>query len=80
VGRLSAAVRSLREVYASPVSLYRDQTDPLVLLIMGLLQSRRLGDFEVKFVQLFNYLKNERLILRWQRTSQRQYHSVFELN
>jgi hypothetical protein len=71
VGNLFTAIRSLREVYASPVSLYRDQSDPLVVLIMGLLQSSRLGDSEVKFLQLFNYLKNEGLILRWQRAETR---------
>jgi hypothetical protein len=71
VGKLFTAIRSLREVYASPVSLYRDQSDPLVLLIMGLLQSGRPGDSEVKFLQLFNYLTNEGLILRWQRAETR---------
>jgi hypothetical protein len=32
---------------------------------MGLLQSRRLGGSEVRFLQLLNYLKGEGLILRW---------------
>jgi hypothetical protein len=71
VGSLFTAIKSLREIYASPVSLYRDQSDPLVLLIMELLQSKRVGDPEIKFLQLFNYLKNERLILRRQRAEAR---------
>lgn len=67
-GKLFTAIKSLRELYASPVSLYRDQSDPLVALIVALLQSRRLEDSEVKFLQVFNYLKTEGLIFRWQRT------------
>ena len=71
VGKLFTAIKPLREVYASPISLYRDQSDPFVVLITGLLQSRMVGHSEAKFIQAFNYLKNEGLILRWQRAETR---------
>jgi hypothetical protein len=66
-GKLFASIKSLRELYASPVSLYLDQSDPLVVLMTGLLNSRRLEDSDVRLLQVFNYLSSNGQIFRWQR-------------
>jgi hypothetical protein len=67
VRELFSAIPSLRQVYASPVALYRDQADPLPTLILQLLANRKIDVTAFRILQGANYLGSGGIIYRWTR-------------
>jgi len=66
-GELFRSISSLREVYASPVALWRDQTDPLALLVFQLLKHRRIDETLLRVTQVVNFAATDGLLYRWKR-------------
>jgi hypothetical protein len=64
---LFAEIKSLREIYASPVKLFRDQSDPLVGLLIALLKNRKVGEKYFRLLQAAGYTISDGLLYRWKR-------------
>jgi hypothetical protein len=60
-------IPSLREVYASPIQFYVDQSAPLVALIALLLQNHKIDSDASSFIRTLNYAITGGQILRWTR-------------
>lgn len=67
VRRLFAPIPSLREVYASPIQFYVDQSAPLVALIASILQDRKIDSDASSLIRTVNYAITGGQILRWTR-------------
>jgi hypothetical protein len=72
-GRSSSArtlfqqVPSLREVYASPVAFFTDQTHPLAGLLVALVKNRKVDERWLRVLQTNGYLLTDALLYRWKR-------------
>lgn len=72
-GRSSSArilfqqIPSLREVYASPVAFFSDQTHPLAGLLAALVKNRKVNESWLRVLQASGYLLNDALLYRWKR-------------
>lgn len=72
-GRSSSArilfqqIPSLREVYASPVAFFTDQTHPLAVLLAALVQNRKVDERWLRALQASGYLLTDGLLFRWKR-------------
>lgn len=64
---LFTEIKSLREVYASTVKLFRDQSDPLVGLIIALLKHRKIDEDYFRILQAAGYAISDGLLYRWKR-------------
>ncbi len=67
VRSLFATVASLREVYASPVQFYADQSTPLVALIALVLKDRKIDSEASSLMRALNYVMTGAQISRWRR-------------
>lgn len=72
-GRSSSArilfqqIPSLREVYASPVAFFTDQTHPLAGLLAALIKNRKVDEGWLRVLQASGYLLKDALLYRWKR-------------
>lgn len=64
---LFGEIKSLREIYASPVKLYGDQTNPLIGLLGALLKNRKIGEDYFRILQAAGYVLSDGLVYRWKR-------------
>jgi hypothetical protein len=60
-------IRSLREVYASPVAFFSDQTHPLAGLLAALVKNRKVNESWLRVLQASGYLLNDTLLYQWKR-------------
>lgn len=60
-------VPSLREVYASPVAFFTDQTHPLAGLFVALVKNRKVDERWLRVLQATGYLFTDALLYRWKR-------------
>jgi hypothetical protein len=67
VRRLFASIPSLRDIYASPIKLYSDQTAPLATLILGAVLRRKIDNEGLRLLQAANYLITGGQLYRWRR-------------
>jgi hypothetical protein len=72
-GRFAAArdlfseIKSLRQIYASPVTFFRDQSDPLAALIIALFGNRKIDDGFFRLLQAAGYMVKDGVMFRWKR-------------
>lgn len=72
-GRFAAAsdlfleIKSLRQIYASPVTFFKDQSDPIVALIIALFGNRKIDDGFFRFLQTAGYVLKDGVMFRWKR-------------
>lgn len=77
-GRSSSArilfqqIPSLREVYASPVAFFTDQTHPLAGLLAALVKNRKVDERWLRVLQTSGYLLTDALLYRWKRGETRR--------
>jgi hypothetical protein len=64
---LFAGIKSLREIYASPVKMYGDQTNPLIGLLVTVLKSRKIDEDYFRILQAAGYVLSDGLLYRWGR-------------
>lgn len=64
---LFAPVPSLREVYASPIQFYANQSAPLVALIVLALKDRKIDSDASSFMRTLNYAITGGQIFGWRR-------------
>jgi hypothetical protein len=69
--QLFQQVTTLREIYASPVTLFRDQTHPFVLLLGAVLKNRRIEETFLRGLQAAGYLFTDAVIYRFKRKETR---------
>ena len=67
VRSLFAPVPSLREVYASPIQFYADQSAPLVAMIALVLKDRKIDSEASFFMRTLNFAVTGGQIFRWRR-------------
>jgi len=67
VRNLFKPVRTLRQIYASPAALYKNQVSPLALLIGMLLKGGRIDEDQSGALRLANYVLTGGQIYRWKR-------------
>ena len=60
-------INTLRQVYASPVKLYKDQTPPLAVLILTLLQNGRIDQDQSSALRLAHYVLTGGELFLWRR-------------
>jgi len=60
-------IRSLREVFASPVAFFTDQTHPLAGLLVALVKNRKVDERWLRVLQASGYLLTDALLYRWKR-------------
>jgi hypothetical protein len=60
-------VRSLRQVFASPVAFFSDQTHPLAGLLLALIKNRKVDESWLRVLQASGYLFKDALLYRWKR-------------
>lgn len=64
-------IGTLRETYASPVMLFRDQTHPFVLLLGAVVKNRKIEQGFVRTIQTAGYLLTDAVIYRFKRNESR---------
>jgi hypothetical protein len=67
VRNLLKPMRTLRQIYASPTALYKNQLPPLALLIGTLLKDGRIDEDQSGALRLANYLLTGGQLYRWRR-------------
>lgn len=67
VRKLFKPVPSLRQIYASPSALYKNQVSPLALLIGMLLKDGRIDEDQSGALRLANYVLTGGQLYRWKR-------------
>jgi hypothetical protein len=72
IRQLFEQVTTLREIYASPVTLFRDQTEPFVLLLGAVLKNRKIDEGLLRGVQAAGYLFRDAVIYRFKRKETRR--------
>ena len=70
IGHLFEQIKTLREIYASPISLFRDQTHPFALLLGAVLKHRKI-DETFRGLQSAGYLFTDAIIYRFKRKDTR---------
>jgi hypothetical protein len=60
-------IESLRQIYASPITFFRDQSDPIAAFIIALFKNRKIDDGFFRLLQTTGYLLKDGLIYRWKR-------------
>jgi len=60
-------IKSLRQIYASPTALYKNQTPPLAVLIAMLLKTGRIDEDLSGTLRLVNYVLTGGQLYRWKR-------------
>ena len=67
VRKLFNPIASLRQIYASPSALYKNQVSPLALLIGMLLKDGRIDEDQSGALRLANYVLTGGQLYRWRR-------------
>jgi hypothetical protein len=67
IRQLFKQVTTLREIYASPVTLFRDQAQPFVFLLGALLKNRKIDEPFLRSLQAAGYLFTDAVIYRFER-------------
>jgi hypothetical protein len=60
-------VPSVRQVFASPVAFFSDQTHPLAGLLLALVKNRKVDESWLRALQVGGYLFKDALLYRWKR-------------
>jgi hypothetical protein len=60
-------IKTLRQIYASPAVLYKNQLPPLALLILMLLKDGRIDEDQSGALRLANYVLTGGQVYRWKR-------------
>jgi hypothetical protein len=68
VRQLFDSIKTLRQIYASPTALYKNQTSPLAVLIAMLLKNGRIDENHSGAVRIANYLLTGGQLFRWKRS------------
>jgi hypothetical protein len=71
ISQLFEQVTTLREIYASPVTLFRDQTQAFVLLLGAVLKNRKIDETFLRSLQTTGYLFTDAIIYRFKRKEAR---------
>lgn len=61
-------IKTLRQIYASPTALYKNQTPPLAILIWMLLKTGKIDEDQSGALRLVNYGLTGGQLYRWKRT------------
>lgn len=69
--QLFEQVTTLREIYASPVTLFRDQTQPFILLLGAMLKNRKIDETFLRSLQVAGYLFTDAVMYRFKRKEMR---------
>lgn len=67
VRALFAPIPSLREVYASPIKLFADQSAPIAVLVISVLLCRKIDNDVLRSLQVANYVITGGQLYRWKR-------------
>jgi hypothetical protein len=68
VRQLFDSIKTLRQIYASPAALYKNQTPPLAVLISMLLKYGRIDENQSGVVRIANYVLTGGQLFRWKRS------------
>ena len=71
IRNLFEGVSSLKEIYASPVKFFSDQTHPFAGLLLAVLKYRKIDEAVARLLQASGYAFNDGLIYRWRRRDMR---------
>jgi len=71
IRQLFERIRTLREIYASPVTLFRDQTHPFALLLGAVVRDRKINERFLRTLQVTGYLFTDAVIYQFKRKETR---------
>jgi hypothetical protein len=71
IGRLFSQLQILREIYASPVTLFSDQSHPFALLLGAILKNRKVDETFLRGLQAAGYVFVDAIIYRFKRNETR---------
>lgn len=71
IGRLFSELQTLREIYASPVTLFSDQSHPFALLLGAILKNRKVDQTFLRGLQAAGYAFVDAIIYRFNRNETR---------
>lgn len=72
VQHIFSGVSSLKEVYASPVKFFSDQSHPFAGLLLQIFKHRKVDEDFLRILQATGYLLNDGVIYRWRRNELRR--------